>query len=387
MQGQAANSVEIPVTNLLMGGENGLTGAEFALAVNNPLRPSMPITRSPHVQLLKDYVTLREDIFAPELFLQTAYWENAKLCIYLQGQYFGGTTINDVIERGRRFISRFNGIQLTDTRFGESDPGSVPVVRRVAFSNCFEVTDGKHRMAIDIMRGARSVRCAVLADEPVMTPIQQMVLGSDWTEGHRVVYQPLDLPEFREWPIVRRCRDRLQMMRAFLSSRGPRSGSYLDIGSSYGWFVKQMGALGYQASGIDRDKAAVAVGTIVYGVNPAQITVGDMIEFLSRAGQRFDVVSCFSVLHHFLLGRGGATSPLDFIRLVDSITGSVLFFDTGEAHEDWFKESLKEWNAEYIANWLRENTSFKTVEMLGVDSDNVGIYRTQYGRHLFACYR
>jgi hypothetical protein len=214
-----------------------------------------------------------------------------------------------------------------------------------------------------------------------------MVLGSSWTQGDHIVYQPISLPEFKGWPVVRRCSDRLAMMQAVLSRPGLQSGSYLDIGSSYGWFVKQMQGLGYDSFGIDRDDAAAAVGMTVYGLDPARITIGDMTNYLSRDGLRFDIVSCFSVLHHFLLGRGGTISPVDFIRLVDGVTGTVLFFDTGEAHEDWFKDSLKGWNADYIADWLRSNTSFARVEILGVDGDNRGIYRTQYGRHLFACFR
>lgn len=378
---------EIPVANLLMGGENGLTCAAFAQQTNSPLRPSTPVTRSPQVELLKEYVSWREEIFAPERFLKTAYWENAKACIHLQGQYFGESTVDGVINRAKRFVNRFGGQFTTDVLFGESPAGSIPTVRRIALSDCFEVTDGKHRLAMEMMRGAQKCQVAILPDKPVLTPMQHMVLGSSWTEGEHVVYQPVNLPECRTWPIVRRCDDRLGMMESFLARQGRRPGSYLDVGSSYGWFVKQMALRGHEAYGVDRDATAIAVGALLYGVDPARIVIDDITTFLAREGLRFDVVSCYSVLHHFVLGRGGTMSPADFIRLVDSVTGSVLFFDTGEAHEDWFKVSLKEWTPDFIVTWLRENTSFTHIELLGVDRDNVGKYQAQYGRHLFACYR
>ena len=57
-----------------------------------------------------------------------------------------------------------------------------------------------------------------------------------------------------------------------------------------------------------------------------------------------------------ILVRGDVSG--DFIRKVDAVTGTVLFLDTGESHEDWFKESLAEWDAEFIKKWLKENTSF-----------------------------
>jgi hypothetical protein len=76
-----------------------------------------------------------------------------------------------------------------------------------------------------------------------------------------------------------------------------------------------------------------------------------------------------------------------FIRKLDSVTGSVLFLDTGENHERWFRDSLKEWDADFIARWLRENTASTSVQMLGADQDRQGRYQGQYGRHLFACSR
>jgi hypothetical protein len=213
-----------------------------------------------------------------------------------------------------------------------------------------------------------------------------MVMKSSWTEGDRLLYQPIHLPELSSWPIVRRCTDRFEMMKASLAQHDVLSGSYLDIGSSYGWFVDRMSKQGYRAFGVDRDIAAIAVGGVAYGLDLSTVTKDDLVNFLSRNKQRYDVVSCFSVLHHYALGKE-STSAIDFIRLVDAITGTVLFLDTGEAHEGWFKDTLKDWTPEYIADWLGRHTSFTSIEILGIDEDGKGRYRGQYGRHLFACYR
>ena len=112
----------------------------------------------------------------------------------------------------------------------------------------------------------------------------------------------------------------------------------------------------------------------------------DLANFLDRSNRQYDIVSCFSVLHHYALGKGQMPAT-EFIRKLDAMTGQVLFLDTGESHERWFKDSLKEWNPEFIARWLRENTTFESVLMLGTDQDGRGRYQGQYGRHLFACYR
>ena len=172
----------------------------------------------------------------------------------------------------------------------------------------------------------------------------------------------------------------------FLERQGPRTGSYLDVGCSYGWFVAQMSKRGFKASGVDRDISAAAVGQVVYGLDPSAFTMDDLTNVLRQPDRRYDIVSCFSVLHHYALGKG-QVSAVEFIRQLDTITGSVLFLDTGENHERWFKDSLKDWDAQFIERWLGENTTFRTVQLLGADQDGHGKYQGQYGRHLFACYR
>ena len=49
------------------------------------------------------------------------------------------------------------------------------------------------------------------------------------------------------------------------------------------------------------------------------------------------------------------------------------------------KEKLKDWNDDFIINWLKSNTSFKEITILGKDSDNVGDFVDNYRRTLFAC--
>jgi hypothetical protein len=116
--------------------------------------------------------------------------------------------------------------------------------------------------------------------------------------------------------------------------------------------------------------------------------IADITRFLDGATRRYDIVSCFSILHHLVLGvmRGSAE---EFIAKVDAVTGTALFLDTGESHEDWFedRQELAAWDARFIRHWLKEHTSFATVEVLGTDGDNVGPYQHRYKRHVFACSR
>src|ERR1700676_4335565 len=85
--------------------------------------------------------------------------------------------------------------------------------------------------------------------------------------------------------------------------KGLCPGSYLDICCSYGWFVAAMQRRGFQAFGIDRATAALSVGRLAYGLNSAANQITDVITFLDQKEHGYDIVSCFSILHHFVRGQ------------------------------------------------------------------------------------
>jgi O-antigen/teichoic acid export membrane protein len=271
---------------------------------------------------------------------------------------------------------------------GPRDPILVAPIRD---SDCFQILDGHHRLATLAHRGARTAQVKVKRI-PVTTPLQDLLSRMSWIGGKKELYQPIDAPELRQrWTVVRRCTDRLALMARFLAERDiePPGRDYLDVASCYGWFVHQMGERGFTSYGVERDPLAPRLGAAVYGLDPSRIHVGDAVEFLREAeatGRRWDVVSCFSLLHHFVLGRGSTTAE-ELVRLLDRAAARVLFLDTGQEHEAWFAHSLKGWNAEHIAAFLREHTTFDEVVDLGPDHDAVGPYADNYGRHLFACVR
>jgi SAM-dependent methyltransferase len=377
---------DLPLSKLLMGGEHRRAAANYARLTGDLLRPSTPVGLSPHADFLRDYREFGDEVLRPERFALTRYWRNAQKCIDLFGQYFSATTIDGVLERATAFAHALKNGDAAFRSAGGTAFGMPVKVSRIKYSDCFEVVDGNHRLALASARGAERYPCAILPVDPVLTPVQQMIMDSSWTNEQCLLYQPLGLPEVQSWPTVRRCTDRMALIQAFLERHGPSTGSYLDIGCSYGWFVNQMIKRGYDAVGIDRDVSAMTVGRLVYGLDSSVFMTDDLANFLHRSNCQYDIVSCFSVLHHYALGKGQMPAEA-FIRKLDSMTGSVLFLDTGESHERWFKDSLKDWNTEFIVRWLRQNTSFSSVQILGTDQDGQGRYRGQYGRHLFACHR
>jgi SAM-dependent methyltransferase len=211
-----------------------------------------------------------------------------------------------------------------------------------------------------------------------------------WLDGKDRLYQPVNLPEVATWPVMRRCTDRLSLMADFLdelyAGSPPRERSYLDVGACYGWFVSAMQERGYNAQGIEQDPLSRELAGLAYGLPHDRLIIGDAVELLREENGRYDVVSCFSMLHHFVLGRTPHTAE-ELISLLDGATGDVLFLDTGERHESWFRLVLPEWSPEYARLWILSHTTFVNVRILGTDRDDVVPFAGQYGRTLFACTR
>ncbi|MFG2005608.1 hypothetical protein ACGFNU_41320 [Spirillospora sp. NPDC048911] len=379
----------VPLDRLLMGAQGGWTAREFADRTDDMLWPSTPFLDGPHVALLRLVDERGADHpLTDEELLGTAYCRLGLRCIAAGSTYFGATDEAGVITAARVFIERYQGkaTRQRGRRPDQSGPGDPVLVAPVRGSDYYQVLDGHHRLAVAAMRG-RTTAPVLAKWLPVTTPLQDHLLKMSWIDGNRELYQPLDAPELHNWARVRQCTDRLEKMQAFLAERQIAApASYLDVASCYGWFVSQMSEAGFTASGMERDPLAIPLGRAAYGLPGDAIATGDCVELLRDAGRTWDVVSCFSLLHHFVLGRGSVSAE-ELIKLLDRATGRVLFFDTGQGHEEWFRTSLHGWDPARIAAFLREHTTFDEIVDLGPDDDARPPYDDNYGRHLFACVR
>lgn len=376
---------DVPIEMLLLGGQNRVSAADYAAGTDNLLWPSTRVVDGPHAALLR---AASAGPLTDAEILASPYAEMARACIQMSGQFFAATDDAGIVVEARGFIARREQVTAPVVdRPHQSGPRSPIRVARVRASDCFQVIDGHHRIALAAVNGEATVRvqCKWFA---VSTPLQDILNRMSWIGGETELYQPVSAPELaKSWTIVRRCTDRLAKMLDFTAELGlePARSSYLDVASCYGWFVSEMGRAGFDARGVERDPLGPVLGKAVYGLDPARVTTGDAVDFL-RAGQRHDVVSCLSLLHHFALGRG-VVSAEEFVRLLDGATGRVLFLDTGQQHEQWFENSLSEWDTDYVRKFLLANSTFDDVIDLGPDIDAVVPYEKNYGRHFFACVR
>lgn len=382
----------VPIDRLLCGGEQGMDGRQLALHTGDKRRTSTPICQSPHSKFLTQYQRMGEALLEPEALEQTDFYRNAALCMRTFGSYFDLHNEADILLLARNLIARFEN-RPYDHIDGKSRSFSLqglPVtVRPIRYSNCYQVVDGHHRLAIACAQGKKDHRVRVIGP-PQLTCLQQLLLDVSWNLNKRDLYQPVCSPELGDqWQLVRRCSDRLDMMKRFLAEHDllpPQTRTYLDIACNYGWFVKEMGELGYEVQGLEMDWAARQIGIHFYGLHEDQITRGEVVRFFRSNPPKRDVVSCFSLLHHFVLGLG-AVGPQEIMHWLDQITDQVLFLDMGEEKEAWFHQSLAGWNPTTIPDWILKNSTFKQVIPLGMDQDRVRPFEDCYGRTTFACMR
>lgn len=381
----------VALDRILCGGEHGLNGQQYARHSGDMTRTSTPVRQSVQAGLLEEYKKIGKQVFSPEFFRQTGFYANAENCLRLFGNYFSATRECQIIYVAENVVRKYRGEAVDTSRLarsgGFSNMSQPPRVFPIRHSDCFQVYDGHHRLAIACARGDTEAAVRIV-NPPQLTSLQELLLEVSWNPGKLEVYQPINSPELgSEWQLVRRCTDRFEMMKRFLRSRGLDRSSghtYLDVACNYGWFVEAMQEFGYQSTGVEVDWAARQIGINFYHLRENQLIGSEAVRFFRSQPSQYDIVSCFSLMHHFVMGRG-SVAPEELLGLLSRSTKRVLFFDMGEEHEGWFKKTLAGWDPDSIETWLQSYGNFSEIVRLGTDKDNVPPYEKNYGRTLFAC--
>lgn len=385
---------EIDLERTLLGGQAGFEARHWAWITGHADERPLALPESPHVRFLERWRAEGEALLRPAAFADTPYARNAMEVVRHAGAYFGARTIEGVLEHARRFAALHDRVKAGDPTpvdlpggVGHSSRDGLPTVHPTWSPTTWLLADGHHRLAIAWVLGRRTHRALLL--DTVPTELQVLASRVAQTSGRRELYQPIPGVEFDDaWPPVRRCADRLAMMRKFLEERrvAPAGLTMADFSCSYGWFVAEFARMGFDARGYDIDPVALRIGRLAYGLDPARLERGDSIAILNAGGRKHDVVLFLSILHHFAVKPGMGT-PEDILRRVDAATGRVLFLDSGEGHEVWMRKHIPRWTPEFVADLVRKNTTFREVVPLGVDGDDRGVFAGNYGRTLFACVR
>jgi hypothetical protein len=379
----------VPLSKVLMGGENDLPGYKYSLLTGDYKRPSILAKDGPHASFIQAYQLQGYHALGKISFETSAYFINARNCIDLFGDYFPSIDSEEkIVLAAERFALLFEDKDVSHLPSeGHSKESELVQLAPIQDSDCYQIVQGNHRIAFAIAKGEQFIKAKILCDQPQVTPVQFLLQNLQWENGSKVLYQPLPCPELElNWRLARKCADRLDKMRSFLTEINltpSQNISFIDLGSYYGWFVSQFLKLGFSAEGVEKDNIPIQVGKIVYGNLNNSIHHNEIVRFLAKSERQYDVVSCLSIMHHFIYGRERG-NPINLLNLLDKSTSRVMFFEMGEDHEQWFSTLLNGWNSEKIENWILSNSSFTNCIHLGRDEDGVGDFYGNFGRMLFA---
>jgi hypothetical protein len=309
------------------------------------------------------------------------YFKLAKLCIDKFGEYCGCKSEEDLTN----FLFGLKDHFIEYKKDKTSEGNLFVIVKQIKDSDFYEVVDGHHRVAMDAVLGKHSLYAYVIGE--TFSGLQKKLLTVNMTNS-KELYQPVGKATVERWPTIRNCQDRFAMIGTFLKKDQSRLNNLklIDIACSYGFFVKAFASLGIKTKGLEIDKNAIEIGKIVYGLSEKDYVQQSLQEYLKKTDDQFDIVCFFSILHHFGLKKdfgGGGVKLQELVRMLDRITKKYLFLDSGQNHEYWFKNTLSQWDDEFIIKLIMENSSFTGFEKLGIDNDNVGKYFGNYNRSLF----
>jgi len=358
---------------LLVGAQGGHDAIAFAEAIGTLRYGSTTMAASPHVELLRTAIDRGSELSDGEL-RDAEYWTFGHLVLGLDGAWFGARDDEEFLRVTRNFIEWAQGRSERVT-----GPGGTPfedkiLVAPISGSPMLQVIDGHHRVAAAIARGDATIEVH-RTWLPTETPLHRRLYElNELQHKARSLRQPLPTRDVADgWTVTSNCADRLARMRRFLDQDLPERQpphTYLDVGSSYGWFVAEMKRLGHPVLGIESDARAVDIGTTFYGLAADDVLVGDLTERVEELTRPYDVVTCFELLGAF---RGGSrlAEPGRLVKAIDRIAGHVLFVDADE-HPVRAAFPPDESRDSSLTRLVLDNTSFRRAVDLGANHDPVG---------------
>jgi len=166
--------------------------------------------------------------------------------------------------------------------------------------------------------------------------------------GRPFLYQPIDHPTFKGWPVARRCQDRLQPI---LETLDPVEGKHgLDIGSCTGWFSHRLAEHGAEMTGVEPNPTRVEIARAISrsrGLTPAnpRFVVGRFEDHF-KPGHHHDFALCLSLLQHYM--RRSLREAWGAVDLI-SRHCDLMFLDVAENRlpVEWRPELVLE-HSEYV---------------------------------------
>jgi hypothetical protein len=364
--------IDVDPSRLLIGAQGGHDAIAFAESLGELRLGSTTMVDSPHVRLLQAAMEHSSSLTDAEI-RASDYWAFGHSVAAIDGAWFGANDDDEFLTVTRNFIDWTLERAPRVTSSAGSPFDDHILVARVNGSPMLQVIDGHHRVAAAIVRGETSLRVNRTWLN-VETPLQRRLHQLNVTrQGADALEQPLPSPDVASWTTTSDCASRLLRMVQFLgaeASSAVTQRSFLDVSSSYGWYLAEMKKFGFVVRGIETDDGASGIGRSFLGLRPEELVVGSLTESLEGLTETSDVVACFRLPELFDAGRDVGR----LAKAIDRVVDHVLFVDVDE-HPEGAPGGAPP-RVGTLTRLLLDNTSFQRVVDLGENHDPVGGRRT-----------
>lgn len=188
--------------------------------------------------------------------------------------------------------------------------------------------DGHHRVSILKHLGfPKQIKVTVKARHPSWSALKR---DAYILHNKKLLYQPIDHPDFDDWKVHRICTDRFSSITRFVDSIEKKK--VLDIGCHTGWFCHKLTRMGARVVGVDTDRTRINIAkklSIYHGLslNNPQLLRSRFEKYLETTNQQFDFILFLSLLQHYL--RKSIARAWDAVDLISNYT-NLMFLDIEE---------------------------------------------------------
>ena len=292
-------------------------------------------------------------------------------------------------EKINGIINKSNQNLLQDFKEIQETVFSSPIIRennkpQYRFSNPSKTASGELLVSIDrkgallLESGLESYALYELL-ELEKVPVKVLFRHREWDKfrcevrciAHKrggKLYQPIDHLDFMYFPV-----DHDDFRYKLIAENLPfKSGTLLDIGAYWGYFVGKFEDIGFDCYAIDHsEQECYFMNKIKCALNKNFTVIHqDVLDFFEKC--EYDVILALNIFHHFLKTK----KTFDKLKyLLNRLKAEVMFFEPHSPEEEHMKDAYKNFSNEDFIEFIVKNSSFKKSDFLGHCPDGRPIYR------------
>jgi len=233
--------------------------------------------------------------------------------------------------------------------------------------------EGSHRAAILLVTGYSYTDAIIGTEGKIPVPVRDREKERGWTDSwgnfvdnvekssiNKFIYQPINHPFFEGKYSWRKCADRLNMLLKVLDENDV----VLDIGTHFGFFVRELTKRDYTAIGIDNNKRHIEIANKIDKIEgiSCNFIFGDAISYLKNTDEEYDAVLLLSALHHI----PDDNAKIEILKMVSNKSKKTIIEAITPDSYPYSKGKSYLLDSSNITDAILDNTKYKSWDVIGI---------------------